>query len=287
MIQFFGTPSTNKMIVKTFLLFISFIWCAQCQDDTTPVTLHACMKNIVIEDYDGDLEAKTMELFENAETISFRSCNFTSFNENFLHPMKNLKKLVLAHSRIENVKPDTSSCCAQLKTIELIESNFNTINEVDFKKVAQMPSMERFYMLRIDIPTLPANTMVGSKLKILEILYSNLATIEDGAFNGMEKLEVLNLQKNKIKVFPTGSLSSLKNLKELNMAGNLIEKMETKDIPSLPNLEKLNLGHNPIKNINLGGLKEKLPKLKEVDVSGIDIDLSKHEGVPLVKKAVA
>ncbi|XP_045467360.1 leucine-rich repeat-containing protein 15-like isoform X2 [Harmonia axyridis] len=285
MIQFFGTPSTNKMIFKSFLLFTALIWCVQCENNI-PVTLHD-LKNIIVADYQGDFDARTLELFENVETITFQGCNFTSFNENFLHPMKNLQKLVLTNTHVENVKPDASSCCAKLKTIELLDSNFNSINEVDFKKVAQMPSMERFFVHRIDIPTIPANIMVGANLKILEIQYSNLATIEDGAFNGMEKLEVLNLQKNKIKVFPTDSLSSLKNLKELNMAGNLIEKMETKDIPSLPNLEKLNLGHNPIKNINLGGLKEKLPKLKAVDVSGIEIDLSKHEGVPLVKKAVA
>ncbi|XP_045467361.1 P-granule-associated novel protein 1-like [Harmonia axyridis] len=272
------------MIIKIFILFTSLIWCVRSQNDI-PVRL-LDLKDIVIEDYHGNLDAKTLELFKNVETLTLDGCNFTSFNENFVHPLKNLQKLVVANSRFSKVSSDISTCCVKLRIMEVINCKLEPIDKDDMNKLAEMKSLERFYLHKTDIPVIAAKSFVGSNLKALEVEYSNLETIEDGAFDGMDKLETLILRQNKLKTFPTGSLSSLKSLKVLDLKGNLLEKVETKDFPSLPNLEKVNLGHNPIKEINLKGLKEKLPKLKEVDVSEINIDLSKNEGIPLVKSRV-
>ncbi|XP_045465547.1 leucine-rich repeat-containing protein 40-like [Harmonia axyridis] len=275
---------TNKMIFKTFLLFTTLIWCVHSQNGIPVQLLEA--KDIVIQDYHGTMNAKTLELLENVETLTLDGCNFSSFNENFLHPLKNLQTIVLSNSHFNKVQSDISTCCSKLRTVEVINTKFGPISQDDLKKLAQMKAMERFYLHKINIPVIQANCLVGSNLKNFEVEYSNLANIEDGAFNGMEKLEILILRNNKLKTIPTGSLASLKTLKELHLGSNLIEKVETKDIPSLPNLERVNLGHNPIKEINLTGLKEKLPKLKEVDVSGINIDVSKNQGVPLIKVAL-
>ncbi|XP_044763487.1 leucine-rich repeat-containing protein egg-6-like [Coccinella septempunctata] len=282
--------TATKMIFRISLLLISLTCYVHSQNltkpkDDVPVSLLA-LNNVVIEDYHGPMDSKTLNLFENVETLAFQGCNFTKFNENFLHPLKKLRKLIIANSHFDRVKDDISICCKNLREIELIQSDIGGVTEDGMKKVGGMKTLERLYFFRLDAPKLFAKSLEGSNLKTLEIEYSNLATIEDGAFDGMDKLEVLNLQKNKIDKFPTKNLASLKNLKELNLKGNLLTKVTTEDFPALPNLEKVNLGHNPIKEIDLKGLKEKLPKLKQVDVSGIEIDLSKNEGVPLIKQQV-
>lgn len=241
------------------------------------------LNDIVIERYHGPMNAKTMSLFSNVETLTFQECNFTTFNEDFIHPLKRIKKLIVVHSHYERARNDLTTCCKHLEEMEFISSHMSALEEVEFKKVAAMKSLKRLFLFRMDVPILKTNSLQGSNMKNLEIEYSSLETVEEGAFNGMDSLEVLKLEGNKLKTIPTKSLAVLKSLKHLNLAKNLLEKISTEDFPIMPNLEIVNLGHNPVKEINLKGLTEKLPKLKEVDVSGIDIDPTKNEGVPLIK----
>ncbi|XP_044764603.1 P-granule-associated novel protein 1-like [Coccinella septempunctata] len=244
------------------------------------------VKNLLIKDYTGPLTHETLDLFHNIESLDLRNCNFTPFHESFLHPLPNLKRLAISNNVMERVDHDTSGCCGHLEDLELTNSGVGDLEEVELKKIGAMRSLKRLVFHNEKIPILHEDTLTDTNLVDVTIKHCNLASIEDGAFKKLQKLENLNLKKNQLKEIKKEVLAPLTNVKVINLSGNFLEKLTTDMIPSLPNLELLIVAHNPIKEFNLEGIKEVAPKLKTVDISGIEVDTSKSGGINLVKHAV-
>ncbi|XP_045467362.1 P-granule-associated novel protein 1-like [Harmonia axyridis] len=244
------------------------------------------VKNLLIKDYTGPLRFDTLELFRNIESLELKNCNFTPFHESFLHPLSNLKRLVITNNVMERVDHDTSGCCSHLEELELTNSGTGDLEEVEMKKIGAMKSLKRLVFHNEKIPVLHEGTLTDTNLVDVTIKHCNLASIEKGAFKKLYKLENLNLKNNKLQKLPKEVLISLKNLKVINLKGNFLNKLTTDQFPSLPNLEVLIVADNPIEVFNLEGIKTVAPKLKYVDVSGIVADTSKSGGVELVKDSL-
>lgn len=244
------------------------------------------VKNLLIKDYTGPLKFDTLELFRNVENLDLRNCNFTPFHESFLHPLVNLKRLAISNNVMERVDHDTSGCCSELLDLELTNSGVGDLEETELKKIGAMKSLKRLVFHNEKIPVLHEDTLTDTNLLDVTIKHCNLATIEDGAFKHLQKLHNLNLKNNKLKVLKKEVLAPLVNVKVINLSGNSLEKLTTDMIPALPHLEELLVGHNPIKEFNLEGIKKVAPKLKKINLSGVDVDVSKAGGVEIVKESV-
>ncbi|KAL3271988.1 hypothetical protein HHI36_022457 [Cryptolaemus montrouzieri] len=246
-----------------------------------PVDLLAS-KHIQIDNYNGPLTEENFAFLGNVEILDIRHSNLTPIHQNVFNPMPKLKKITISNSNTIDEQKDVSTCCKHLKELELIKSG---IPAISWNLYGKLP-LERLYIFRENIPEIKESILKDTKLKDLTIERSGVEVIDDNAFIHLHDLEHLNLEHNKIKQITKELLAPLKNVKEINLSGNLLEKLTTDQFPSLPNLEKLNVGHNPIKEINFEGMKEKAPKLAEVDISDINADASKSGGVLFVQRSI-
>lgn len=118
------------------------------------------------------------------------------------------------------------------------------------------------------------------KLRILEITESQLLTISDYAFNGLNALQLLNLSRNNLTTVKTWSNENLKELHLLDLRRNAISSIHRNAFERFSNLLKLNLAVNHISEIP-DELFRSVPALKYLnlgknELKSIDSHTFKH-----------
>lgn len=103
-------------------------------------------------------------------------------------------------------------------------------------------------------------------LQELVIRNSGLTTIEQGAFNGLNKLENLTIQDNPLEMIES-SWFNLKNLERLNLRGNSIKYIESGSFRHLNRLTYLNLEGNDLRCIFTSDLND-MPNVYIIEFSG-------------------
>lgn len=81
-------------------------------------------------------------------------------------------------------------------------------------------------------------------LSVLSVKSSELITINEEAFHGLERLTELNLSYNKLTLVKAENFQSLAKLSKLDLSHNEIESIEPLAFSSLLNLVELRLNHN-------------------------------------------
>jgi len=118
------------------------------------------------------------------------------------------------------------------------------------------------YIAYNQIPTLPANVFEYAKNLTQIFAYdTKLITIEDYAFNGLNKLVTLSLHSNSLTVLKRNTFAGAPNIKELMLKYNQIESIEDGAL-DLPELNDIVLSYNRIESIGEGTLN--LPKLEYI-----------------------
>ena len=117
------------------------------------------------------------------------------------------------------------------------------------------------------LPRLPSGVFHRfTNLKELVIRNSGLTTVEQGAFNGMNKLENLTIQDNPLEMIGS-SWFVLENLERLDLRGNSIKYIEPGAFRNLNRLTYLNLEGNDLKCIFTSDLND-MPNVYIVEFSG-------------------
>ena len=84
-------------------------------------------------------------------------------------------------------------------------------------------------------------------LRVLDVSYCQISTIEAGAFTALESLEILNLDNNLISVIPHDVFHTVKGrLRSLHLDSNLLEYLHEHMFISTPNLSYLSLSDNEL-----------------------------------------
>ncbi|XP_076300740.1 uncharacterized protein LOC143218952 [Lasioglossum baleicum] len=117
------------------------------------------------------------------------------------------------------------------------------------------------------LPRLPAECLSKfHNLRELVITNSGLTTIEQGAFDGVNRLQNLTIQDNPLEMIGSSWLP-LENLERLDLRGNSIKYVAPGAFRRLTRLEYLNLEGNDLKCIFTSDLNE-MPEVYIVEFSG-------------------
>ncbi|CAL7942402.1 unnamed protein product [Xylocopa violacea] len=117
------------------------------------------------------------------------------------------------------------------------------------------------------LPRLPANSFSRFvNLRELNIRNSGLSTVEQNAFNGLNKLENLSILDNPLEMIGS-SWFVLENLDRLDLRGNSIKYIEPGSFRYLNRLTYLNLEGNDLKCIFTSDLND-MPNVYIVEFSG-------------------
>lgn len=117
------------------------------------------------------------------------------------------------------------------------------------------------------LPRLPAESLRKFvNLQELVIRNSELTTVEEGAFNGLNKLENLTIQDNPLEMVGS-SWFAFPNLGRLDLRGNSIKYIESGSFRYLNNLTYLNLEGNDLRCIFTSDLND-MPNVYIVEFSG-------------------
>ncbi|KAK9872717.1 hypothetical protein WA026_019498 [Henosepilachna vigintioctopunctata] len=222
-----------------------------------------------------------LKLFPNVEILEIRNSNLTPIHDSFFLSIPKLKKFSIFDSFTVRKDEDISACCKNVEVLELVNSG---LAAVPWEKIEAHWPIKRLLVSQQHIPHLEGSSINVGGLQDLTIEKSNLEHIDNDAFEGLVHLESLNLQSNKIKKITKEMLAPMIKLKVLNLRNNLLEKLTTDQFPSLPNLEIIDIrGNKNIKEIDLTGIKQLAPQLKEIRIPlVVGVELGKSGGVKLV-----
>nr|XP_031830798.1 slit homolog 2 protein-like [Nomia melanderi] len=117
------------------------------------------------------------------------------------------------------------------------------------------------------LPRLPAGYLSRfTDLREIIITNSGLTTIEQGAFDGLNKLENLTIQDNQLEMIGS-SWFTLENLRKLDLRGNSIKYVAPGAFRRLNRLEYLNLEGNDLRCIYTSDLND-MPEVYIVEFAG-------------------
>ena len=118
-----------------------------------------------------------------------------------------------------------------------IQNNISTVQKSDFQSVQSLFS--------------------------LDITFSNVRLVEDGAFSLLTNLRILNLANNDIQNLSANSFKGLTRLVSLDLSGNKNCGISKAVFTYIGTVEELNLGNMNIKILE-NGLFDNVPKLKKL-----------------------
>ncbi|KAK3098039.1 hypothetical protein FSP39_015527 [Pinctada imbricata] len=147
-------------------------------------------------------------------------------------------KLKTLRFRFTNVTSPLQNLPASLQTLDYVGSNIQVLPSYTFRNLQNLEEYDHFN--------------------------NHLATIEDNAFQGLEKLIVLDIRIGKISSTITNkTLSGLKSVESVYLANHRIPKVEVGALRDLKNLDTLWLSANNLRTLDEGILSSDfVPKLK-------------------------
>jgi len=188
--------------------------------------------------------------------------------------MNALLSLDLSNNRLGGDGGLEEGAFANLISLQSLILSNNSISEVPWKALGDMPSVQHIYLNVNNISQLGRGAF--GRLPVvftLDLSNNNISSISDRAFEGLLQLLRLNLSSNVIEFIPPGAFHGLVSLRTLDLSFNLLERLDNKTHSLLEDclsLERLNLSHNSISALTGKTFPESpwIPyRLTEVDLS--------------------
>lgn len=160
---------------------------------------------------------------------------------------------VLERCECNLLKSGAAVRCANFgRMVEWVDG---TYLEEDMKKL-QNTSIRTLTLSGINVEVLPASWFPSLNVSILIINHSPLKSIEDTAFQGINKVYRVMLENNRLTAIPR-ALTSFETLRSLHIPRNFIKSVED-ELYSLGQLTELNLRYNLIEAISEDALKNQV-----------------------------
>lgn len=164
------------------------------------------------------------------------------------------------------VCPDKCSCSEDFVVLHC--NNSFKIEGSTFASVTK-----EFYLERDFIgPVLNATFKQLVSVELIDISYSKVNYIQNGAFTGLSKLKKLYLQGNKIQMLDEHVFKDNLLLEVLDLSQNLLYYLQDEPFRFLPNLRTLNISFNMLTSARLGMRFQVPTRLTVIDFSGNRIE---------------
>lgn len=157
-----------------------------------------------------------------------------------------------------------------------------TIVDCTGRSLTKIPETIPIYVTELklvnnDITRIEANSVLKRlpNLQILDFKNCKISTIEDGAFDGLEKLQELILTYNKLNKISSATFRGLTNLMILKLASNRISCVDNETYNIMPNLRFLSLFDNQIRCI-MEGAFDKLHYLSTLNIMSNPFNCNCH-----------
>ena len=153
--------------------------------------------------------------FQNLDRVTIE-LGVKSLDENLLQQCKDLKKVGIYRTKIEEIPENLFSRNSKLKDLGIRQSNLTTLPENIF---ANQKELEVLSLGFNKINFLPPNIFKSlRKLRRLFLSNNNIQALDSAWFENFENIRIFDMINNTISEVP----ESLKNLKYLNLNGNPI-----------------------------------------------------------------
>lgn len=134
---------------------------------------------------------------------------------------------------------------------------------LDVLPIALNPSIDRLIIKFNKIKIVDFSIQFYTELRMLDLSYNELISIQKQIFIYQAKLLQLHLNHNKISEINIDTFKGLISLEVLNLRGNYIVELTNSIFAAVPAVEELNLGQNRIATIHPDAFKG-LSKLKSL-----------------------
>lgn len=201
------------------------------------------------------------------------SSEFIKFTATDAVNAKELKGLCVSDSnRIHKLTAGTFPVM-KLKWLHLVQNEIDSIDDFTF---ANLTSLGELDLKNNRLTKIGRNTfarLFGLSRLVLDS--NDIHTIEVGAFADLSRLKKISVRDNKLKVIVDDVFDGPNKLESLFLGSNEIENIENY-LFTLNSLKELWLDDNRIEDIDLVKFA-KLPKLKRLNLSKIDLMLRNHK----------
>ncbi|XP_063837970.1 chondroadherin-like [Ostrinia nubilalis] len=161
--------------------------------------------------------------------------------------------------------------------------NFLTIGPI-FTQPIPFVNLQELHIVNSNIPSIGQYSFWGlQNLRLINLTYNNLTSINADNFRGLINLTELHLDHNNIEQMPSETFRHLTALKTLVLSNNQISTLVPRLFRMLAKLSYLDLSDNPLADLNPERLDishNKLQTLSEQDLQRLEaiaqIDLSKN-----------
>ncbi|MBS1584497.1 MAG: leucine-rich repeat domain-containing protein [Bacteroidetes bacterium] len=192
--------------------------------------------------------------FKLLENLSLKNNSLKDF-PTIIFTLEKLTSVNLSGNQINSL---TDHQFANLMNIQKVDISYNSIKEIDFKKV-ERPKCIHLNMKGNKLEKFPKGISQIKTLEKLNLSENKISAFSDDAFLELENLTELDLSYNELTYLPA-SLGKLTKLKKLNLSGNNISALPI-EFENLTSLESLDLNGNPIGNVPI--------EISNQDVPGI------------------
>lgn len=201
----------------------------------------------------------------------------------FLHGVPKIQELTLESNgkRRQTTLPSRVFPGYKLKAMRKL-----TLTGFGLTKIAwdAFLGVSNIHVLRLqynNLSVVPTAALKGlRKLSELDLSYNNFRTLAKYPFEQLYKLSKLDLSHNLFdgpEAFAPDAFSDLKNcLKILIISNSSLSEIPSSSLRNLKALSHLNLSDNRIQDFNNSGPFRGHYKLRELDISGNNLDLSKN-----------
>ncbi|KAK0425038.1 hypothetical protein QR680_008998 [Steinernema hermaphroditum] len=207
--------------------------------------------------------------FENntrLETLILKGCSLKSLgNESFLG-VRNLKQLDLRLNLLETVANESFRDAKNLVRLSLEGNYLKSINASMWNGLKSLQAMDLGWNELVNI-SVRAFSPLGATLHSLKLSNNpKLATIEEGAFEGLRELRTLNVSSCRVKEIGRGLLAPLEAAEILDLSHNELLGFGPEVFAKTKNLRVLRLNDNLLRSID-GAFLDDLEQLEVVDLS--------------------
>ncbi|XP_045541976.1 toll-like receptor 5 isoform X2 [Papilio machaon] len=161
--------------------------------------------------------------------------------------------------------------------------NFLTIGPI-FTQPSPFVNLRELHIVNSNVPSIGQYSFWGLQhLRLINLTYNNLTSIGADNFRGLINLTHLHLDHNNIEQMPSETFRHLTSLKTLTLSNNQISTLVPRLFRMLAKLTYLDLGDNPLDDLNPERLDlshNKIERLEEEDLQRLEaiarVDLSKN-----------
>ncbi|ELT93687.1 hypothetical protein CAPTEDRAFT_226336 [Capitella teleta] len=222
-----------------------------------------------------DIPTQALQHLSSLEALNLDNNEIKNITDQFVH-LNNLIDLSLTSNHIAHIPREAFTHCKQLKQVFLAHNPLLSVQNQAFKG---LPSLQRLHLselrLQMDFLDLNGSTSLTRlsldrgiirvipgnlcnllpKLRVLNLGYNELASLDGQLFSGMGRLQDLTLSHNKLRIIADDAFTGLLNLKYLDLQDNRIMEIGDLVFEQLPRMMELNLGQNIFRTLPMRGLQ--------------------------------